>query len=198
MYEGLKTTYALTCPLKGQVSVALSAFRTLERLPGPAAPAVYAVLLSCRCGDEHQVLVTHEDLDWRPLVGADDSFLNLMTGKHEPLADELLEQAALHIKRRAWPWTLFCFPEERPRPVYPSAFRLVSPSEAGVLVGRDARRAREPRSTSVAASMWTCPSSTMLWSASSSVASTEASPSSSTSLTSWQRVALAVRRRLAA
>ena len=58
-----------------------------------------------------------------------------MTGKHEPLADELLEQAALHIKRGAWPWTLFCFPEERPRPVYPSAFRLVSPSEAGVLVG---------------------------------------------------------------
>ena len=115
--------------------MAFSAFRTLERLPGPAAPAVYAVRFACRCADEHQTLVTHEDLDWRPLVGSGEFFLNLMTGKREPLADELLEQAAFRIKRGEWPWTLFCFPEERPRPVYPSAFRLVSPSEAGVLVG---------------------------------------------------------------
>ena len=33
---------------------------------------------------------------------------------------------------REWPWTFFCYPEERPRPVFPSAFRVLSAGADGV------------------------------------------------------------------
>ena len=35
------------------------------------------------------------------------------------------------IKAGEWPWSFFCWPEERPRPVFPSAFTLLAPSELG-------------------------------------------------------------------
>ena len=50
---------------------------------------------------------------------------------------ELGELAAPRIKAGEWPWSFFCWPEERPRPVYPSAFQLLAPA-----VDRRPRRAR--------------------------------------------------------
>ena len=47
--------------------VRLSSFRVLERLPGAAHPAVYAIRFACGCGDEHDALVPHDELDWAPL-----------------------------------------------------------------------------------------------------------------------------------
>ena len=47
--------------------MALSSFRLLERLPGPAHPAVYGIRFDCGCGGSIQGLVSHEDLDWAPL-----------------------------------------------------------------------------------------------------------------------------------
>ena len=104
----------------------LSAFRTIEQLPGAAHPTVFRVRFDCDCGDEHDGLLTHEDLDWAPLgLGAGD-FLNLMTARLDSAGAELGELAAVHIKRGDWPWSFFCYPEEQPRPVFPSSFTLLA------------------------------------------------------------------------
>jgi hypothetical protein len=50
-----------------------------------------------------------------------------MTSRVEPLADELGDLAATRIKAGEWPWSFFCWPEERPRPVFPSSFFQLAP-----------------------------------------------------------------------
>lgn len=129
MYDQLTGRYTFACPARGEVKVTLSRFRLLERLPGAAHPAVYKITFACDCGTEHDGLATHDDLDWAPIAGADSTFLNLMTARLESAADELLELAAARIRAGSWPWSFFCYPEERPRPVFPSAFRVLSGGE---------------------------------------------------------------------
>jgi hypothetical protein len=126
MYDQLTGRYTFACPARGEVRVALSRFRILERLPGAAHPAVYKITFACDCGGEHDGLVTHEELDWAPLAGAGQAFLNLMTARLESAALELLDLAARQIQAGEWPWSFFCYPEERPRPVTPSAFRVLA------------------------------------------------------------------------
>jgi hypothetical protein len=112
--------------------VLLSAFRSIEQLPGAAHPAVFRVRFDCECGDEHDGLLTHEELDWAPLGLAAGEFLNLMTARLDPAGAELGELAARHIGQGEWPWSFFCFPEERPRPVFPSSFALLTATEGTV------------------------------------------------------------------
>ncbi len=112
--------------------MALSAFRTIEELPGAAHPAVFRVRFDCDCGEEHDGLLSHDDLDWAPLGLASGEFLNLMTSRLEPVAAEFGELAAHRIKAGEWPWSFFCYPEEQPRPVFPSSFALLSASDATV------------------------------------------------------------------
>ena len=132
MYDALTTSYGFACPVHGQARVRLSRFRSLRRLPGAQHPAVYRVEFACGCGDEHPGLVTHEELDLAPLGFADETaFVNLMTSRLEPVGDELGELAAAHIKAGEWPWSFYCWPEDRPRPVFPSAFTLLAPAERG-------------------------------------------------------------------
>lgn len=107
----------------------LSSFRALGRLAGTAHPVVYRVRFACRCGDEHDGLVAHDELDWAPLGAAAGPFLNLMTNRVDDAGTEFAQLAALRIKAGEWPWSFFCFPEERPRPVFPSAFRLLAPGD---------------------------------------------------------------------
>ena len=126
MYDQLTGRYTFACPAQGEVKLALSRFRILERLPGAAHPAVYKITFACDCGGEHDGLVTHEELDWAPLAGTDSTFLNLMTARLESAADDLLALAARHIQAGAWPWSFFCYPEDQPRPVTPSAFRVLA------------------------------------------------------------------------
>ena len=130
MYDGLTTRYTFACPEHGDTRVSLSSFRRLERLPGTAHPALYRVDFECRCGAEHPGLVTHEELDLAPLgLGADVSFLNLMTDRVEAIEVELAEVAAARIGAGEWPWSFFCYPEERPRPVSPSSFFVLAPGD---------------------------------------------------------------------
>jgi hypothetical protein len=129
MYDGLTGLYTFACPVRGEVRLPLSAFRVLERLPGASHPAVFKVTFACDCGSEHEGLVAHDDLDWAPLAGSDVAFLNLMTSKLETATDDLLELAAAHIRAGKWPWTFFCYPEERPLPVFPSSFRALAAGE---------------------------------------------------------------------
>ena len=132
MYDGLTGRYTFSCPVSGEVRVRLSAFRLLERLAGAAHPAVYRVTFACSCGEEHGGLVTHDELDWAPLGASDTAFFNVMTARLEPLTAELLDHAARRIQGGAWPWSFFCYPEARARPVFPSAFRLLAPADERV------------------------------------------------------------------
>jgi hypothetical protein len=136
MYDHLTTRYTFACPEHGAARVALSSFRRLERLPGASHPAVFRIRFECGCGDEHPGLVTHEELDWLPLgLGTDVSFVNLMTDRLEALEVELAELAASRIGAGHWPWSFFCYPENRPRPVFPSSFFLLAPSASQGAVG---------------------------------------------------------------
>jgi hypothetical protein len=131
MYDALRGRYTFSCPLRGETRVALSAFRRLERLPGSAHPAAYRVSFACGCGGEHAGLVSHDELDWAPLGLAVGAFVNLMTSRVDDAAAELGDLAARRIQAGEWPWSFYCFPEGRPRPVFPSAFWLLSGGPRG-------------------------------------------------------------------
>ena len=135
MYDALSTRYTFSCPARGESRVLLHDFRELDRLPGAAHPAVFRVRYACACGDEHVGLVAHDDLDWAPLGLDSRLFLNLMTDRLEPVEGEFGDLAARRIGAGEWPWTFFCFPEERPRPVFPSMFWLLAPGHAEGSVG---------------------------------------------------------------
>jgi hypothetical protein len=132
MYDALTSRYTFSCPVRGETRVTLSAFRAIERLPGAAHPAVYRVTFACTCGGEHDGLVTHDELDWAPLGLAEGTFLNLMTARTEDLAGELGDLAARRIQAGEWPWSFFCYPEERPRPVFPSSFFLLAAADRSI------------------------------------------------------------------
>jgi hypothetical protein len=132
MFDALTSRYTFACPARGESRVSLSAFRLVERLPGAAHPALYRVRFACPCGEDHDGLVTHDDLDWAPLGFEAGLFLNLMTSRVEPVATELGELAASRIGAGEWPWSFFCFPEERPRPVFPSSFALLAPGDGSL------------------------------------------------------------------
>ena len=52
-----------------------------------------------------------------------------MTSRTRDAADELLDVAASHLKAGEWPWSFYCYPEGRPRPVFPSSFVAVAPGD---------------------------------------------------------------------
>jgi predicted RNA-binding Zn-ribbon protein involved in translation (DUF1610 family) len=136
MYDALTTRYTFACPERGEAHVALSSFRRVERLPGPAHPVVFEVEFGCACGHEHPGLVPHDELDWAPLgLGGEQTFVNLMTSTVDPLESELADFAASRIQAGEWPWSFFCYAEERPRPVFPSALVALAPAALGTDVG---------------------------------------------------------------
>jgi hypothetical protein len=134
MYDALRASYRFHCPRRPDgetVRVPLSSFRLLERLPGAAHPAVYRIAYDCPCGDRHVGLMSHEDLDYGPLHPVEQEFRNLLTGRTEPVGDELAEVARTHVQRGNWPWRLYCSTEARMRPVWPSSLAMVAPSASG-------------------------------------------------------------------
>ncbi|MEO5574580.1 MAG: hypothetical protein ABIR67_08965 [Gaiellaceae bacterium] len=132
MYDALTARYTFACPRREQAHVALSSFRLLERLPGAAHPAVYEVRFDCSCGEQHPGLVSHDDLDWAPLGGHAGTFVDLMTSRTLDSASELQASAAAHLQAGTWPWSFYCYPEGRPRPVSPSSFVAVAPGDRWV------------------------------------------------------------------
>ena len=132
MYDALTGRFTFACPSRGEARVTLSAFRRLDRLPGAAHPAVYRVLFDCACGREHDGLVSHDELDWAPLGLQGGVFFNFMTSHLDRLEDELSDLAARRLEAGEWPWSFFCYPEERPRPVFPSSFFLLAPGNGAL------------------------------------------------------------------
>jgi hypothetical protein len=132
MYDALTGRFTFPCPTRGETRVTLSSFRQLERLPGAEHPAVFQVLFACACGEEHDGLVTHDDLDWAPLGLQGGVFYNVMTARLDRFEAELSDLAARRIQAGQWPWSFFCYPEERPRPVFPSCFFLLAPGDGSL------------------------------------------------------------------
>jgi hypothetical protein len=129
MFDALTSRFGFACPERGEARVALSAFRRIEQLPGAAHPAVFQIAFDCGCGGRHPGLVSHDELDWAPLGLQEGLFLNLMTANLDPVEDELADLAARRIGAGEWPWSFFCYPEERPRPIFPSSFLLLAPGD---------------------------------------------------------------------
>jgi hypothetical protein len=127
MYDALTSRYTFACPTRGETRVTLSSFRSLERLPGAAHPAVFRITFACPCGEEHIGLVAHDELDWAPLGLTELPFHNLVTARLDDMGNEFADLAARRIKAGEWPWSFYCYPEERPRPVFPSSFALLAP-----------------------------------------------------------------------
>ena len=113
----------------------LSNFRRLERLEGTGHPVVYRVRFDCPCGEEHPGLVSHDDLDWAPLGFHAGRFLNLLTARVEEVGAELGDASCRRIEAGEWPWSFFCYPEGRPRPVFPSSFFLLAPGGRETRIG---------------------------------------------------------------
>ena len=132
MYDALTTRYTFGCPSRGETHVRLSAFRMLDRLAGTAHPAVFQVVFDCPCGDEHPGLVSDAELDWAPLGFSDERYLNLMTARFEDASEELSDLAVRRILAGEWPWSFYCFPESRSRPVCPSSFFLLAPGDGSI------------------------------------------------------------------
>ena len=55
-----------------------------------------------------------------------------MTGRLDDVAGELADLALRRIQAGEWPWSFFCYPEERPRPVFPSSFLVLAPGDGSV------------------------------------------------------------------
>jgi hypothetical protein len=127
MYDVLRTRYTFACPSRDEIAIPLSSFRRFERLAGTAHPVVYQVTFDCPCGERHPGLVAHDELDWAPLGFNGGCFLNLMTARLESVEAELGDLAVRRIESGDWPWSFFCYPEEQPRPVFPSSFLLLAP-----------------------------------------------------------------------
>lgn len=132
MYDWLTARYTFSCPTGARAGVRLSSFRAVEQLPGPRRPAVYDVRFVCPCGDTHDALVTHDELDWAPLGAVAAAFYNVMTGRLEAATPSLVEEAAFKIKHGHWPWTFFCAAEHETRPAFPSTFRLLVPDRGRI------------------------------------------------------------------
>src|SRR6266702_2259082 len=135
MYVALTGRFTFPRPARAEARVTLSAFRQLERLPGAAHPAVFQVLFACGCGGEHEGLVTHDDLDWAPLGLQGGLFYNVMTAQLDRFDAEFSDLAARRIQAGEWPWSFFCYPEERPRPIFPSSFWLLAPGQPNGSIG---------------------------------------------------------------
>ena len=117
MYDGLTARYTFACPALGEARVALSAFRSVERLAGAAHPVVYHVTYACPCGGEHPALVSHDELDWAPLGLAVGAFLNFMTARLETGSADLADLAARRIEAGECPGSVVRCPQKRGGPM---------------------------------------------------------------------------------
>jgi hypothetical protein len=128
MFDALRNQYRLRCPeLESHVWVSVSGFRTVRRLRGAHAPAVFRIEFDCPCSARHEALITHDRLDYEPIAAeSTQTFTNLLTGSRELLASELSDQVMMQLRNGSWPWTFWCHPESATRPGFPSSLRMVA------------------------------------------------------------------------
>jgi hypothetical protein len=135
MYDPLRAEYRMRCPERSpdgdrRYGVTLSQFVSVARLPGAQHPAVYCVNHHCAaCGGSHDALLTHDELDCAPVVGAtaNEPFWEPLTGRIAGDAgEELREAAASRVRRGDWPWLFWCAEERCRKPLFPSEIRFAA------------------------------------------------------------------------
>jgi hypothetical protein len=135
MYDPLRAEYRMRCLERdpaGQrrYGVTLSQFVSVARLPGAQHPAVYRVQHDCpACEGSHAALLTHDELDHAPVVGAPagEAFWEPLTGRIAGDAgEELREAAASRVRRGDWPWLFWCAQERCRKPLFPSEIRFAA------------------------------------------------------------------------
>jgi hypothetical protein len=135
MYDPLRAEYRMRCPERDPVGtrrygVTLSQFVSVARLPGAQHPAVYHVQHDCpACGGTHLALLTHDELDHAPVMGAPvgEACWEPLTGRISGDAgDELREAAASRVRRGDWPWLFWCAEEGCRKPLFPSEIRFAA------------------------------------------------------------------------
>ena len=126
--------YTFACPTRGETHVALSAFRRLARLPGAAHPAVLPRRVRVRLRRASTSASSPTTTSTGRRSGSrGGTFLNLMTlDLRRDRATSSADARAQRIQAGEWPWSFFCYPEERPRPVFPSSFSLLAPGGGAI------------------------------------------------------------------
>ena len=139
MYDALTTTYTLLVPAPrrdARAAVALPPARAAARArsirPSTASSSPAAAATSTP-GSSRTTTSTGR----RSASSDETTFVNLMTSQRRAARrTSSRDLAAARIKAGEWPWSFFCWPEERPRPVFPSAFRLLAPTAAAAIAWR--------------------------------------------------------------
>lgn len=128
MWDALRAVWMLRCPTQDELTpVALADFRRIERLDGPAHPAVHRVGFACRCGDCHDALLTEQELDWDPVRTPPPVHYDLQLGRDDWAADALEDRWLTALRRDRWPLRLPCRREGVARAGWPSLLRAVEP-----------------------------------------------------------------------
>ena len=134
MYDVLRASYRFHCPgarTGGFAPVPLSRFRRIERLPRRRASGRLPRAYRCECGDDHVGLVSHDDLDYRPIGASEVEFTNLLTGQPEPAGMELARaRPRCRCSAATGRGGCICCREAKLKPVFPSCLSHVAPGES--------------------------------------------------------------------
>jgi hypothetical protein len=132
-FRALAGGWDAVCDASGARQVLrLSAFRRIERLPGPTAPPAHVVTYRCGCGGTHDVLMSGDELDWAPIVATFGEHHDLMTGRMATDPDGGLGLWWRSMQRGHWPVTLRCAHHSSPVPAWPSCLRALEPDSEPV------------------------------------------------------------------
>jgi hypothetical protein len=127
-FDALAGGWSAVCGSSGDPElVRLSAFRRVERLPGPTAPPAHVVTYRCGCGDDHDVLMSSVELDWAPIASTFGEHFDLMTGRTAVDPDQGVDLWWRSMKAGHWPVTLRCEHHPTPVPGWPSCLRALEP-----------------------------------------------------------------------
>ena len=158
--------HASRVPSTATTRLPLSRFRRLGASARNAQPAVFRGRLRVRVwrGASWSRHPRRARLGAARAWGRADSFLNLMTAPSGRARGRARRPGARRESERGVAVSFFCYPENQPRPVFPSSFLLLAPSERGGAVGlavrcpvcgRDVHQPRLAGSTSTCRSTMT-------------------------------------------